>query len=283
MLKKILRDIIPPIVFKVFRKREQKKINNVKTEAWSGPFNSWHEAKANSTGYDSANILEKCKDALLKVKNGEAVYERDSVLFDETQYSWGLLAGLQKAALENGNKLCVLDFGGSLGTTYFQNRNFLSSLIELNWCVVEQPHFVECGIDNFQNEQIEFYYSIEECLNTHMPDVILMSGVLQYLEKPYEWIAKFTSMAVPYIFLDRTAFVEAPSDIITVQNVPIEIYKASYPHRFFNELNLLDSFLKDNYEVMADFKSFADNVEYLNTGERLYWKGKLLKRKFNYG
>ena len=45
------------------------------------------------------------------MKNGEAVYERDSVLFDEIQYSWGLLAGLQKAALENDGKLCVLDFG----------------------------------------------------------------------------------------------------------------------------------------------------------------------------
>ena len=59
-----------------------------------------------------------------KVKNGEAVYERDSVLFDEIQYSWGLLAGLEKAALEHDGKLCVLDFGGSLGSTYYQNKQF---------------------------------------------------------------------------------------------------------------------------------------------------------------
>ena len=32
------------------------------------------------------NVLEKCKNALLKVKNGEAAYERDSVLFNQIQY-----------------------------------------------------------------------------------------------------------------------------------------------------------------------------------------------------
>lgn len=33
-------------------------------------------------------------EATLKVKRGEAVFERDSVLFDEIQYSWPVTAAL---------------------------------------------------------------------------------------------------------------------------------------------------------------------------------------------
>ena len=54
----------------------------------SGDYRSWGEAMAASTGYDTEIILEKTKTALLKVKNGEAAYERDSVAFDEIQYAW---------------------------------------------------------------------------------------------------------------------------------------------------------------------------------------------------
>jgi putative methyltransferase (TIGR04325 family) len=71
-----------------------------------------------STGYDSEIILEKTRDALLKVKNGEAAYERDSVLFDEIQYAWPLLTSLMWVAAQAKGILNVLDFGGSLGTTY---------------------------------------------------------------------------------------------------------------------------------------------------------------------
>ena len=127
-MKSTLKSVIPPILISCYRKIFPKK---EKIGMWSGNYTSWQEAKANCTGYDAANILEKCKNALLKVKNGEAAYERDSVLFNQIQYSWGLLAGLQKAALENNGNLCVLDFGGSLGSTYFQNKAFLSSLKKL--------------------------------------------------------------------------------------------------------------------------------------------------------
>ena len=71
------------------------------------------------------DILDKVLAATLKVKQGQAVFERDSVLFDEIEYSWPLLAGLMWAAASNGGKLNVLDFGGALGSSYYQNRKFL--------------------------------------------------------------------------------------------------------------------------------------------------------------
>ena len=35
---------------------------------------------------------------------------------------------------------------------------------------------------------LNFFYSIKECLESQNPDVILFSGVLQYLEHPYDFL-----------------------------------------------------------------------------------------------
>jgi putative methyltransferase (TIGR04325 family) len=69
-------------------------------------------------GYEADNILEKCKSALLKVKNGEYPYERDSILFDTVQIFFPLLSALFFVALQNKSKISIIDFGGSLGSAY---------------------------------------------------------------------------------------------------------------------------------------------------------------------
>lgn len=268
-IRDAIKAIIPPIFLSVYRffvtYRRQDK-------AWSGNYTTWAEAQIHCSGYDSDIILEKVKNALLKVKNSEATYERDSVLFDEIKYSFGLLAGLQMAALENDHKLCVLDFGGSLGSSYYQNKEILSSIKELRWCIVEQPHFIDCGRANFQDDQLKFYYTIEECVYNNKPNVLLLSSVLQYLEKPSDWIEKFIALGIPYIILDRTAFVENEKDILTVQNVPKNIYSASYPCWFFNENKLLKKF-QTHYHLVYSF----DALDLSNLAGS-YFKGILLKQ-----
>jgi putative methyltransferase (TIGR04325 family) len=36
------------------------------------------------------------------------------------------------------NKLSILDFGGALGSSYFQNRNILKNKLNFKWGIVEQ-------------------------------------------------------------------------------------------------------------------------------------------------
>ncbi len=255
-LKNMLKKILPEKTIRT-SKIIINQLRQQKNNMWSGNYKSWKEAQEKCTGYDSALILEKCKTALLKVKNGEAVYERDSVLFDEIQYSWALLAGLQKAALENDGKLCVLDFGGSLGSSFYQNKDFLSGVKNLEWCIVEQPHFVDCGKKYFEDGQLKFYHTIEACLEKHTPNVLLLASVINYLEEPYWWIEKFIQLKIPYILLDRTVCIDAGKDILTVQNVPEKIYRASYPCWLLNS-----SRLKNAFELK--YKLLADTIDYLN-------------------
>ncbi|MBB5395336.1 TIGR04325 family methyltransferase [Mucilaginibacter sp. AK015] len=273
-LKDLIRSVTPPAILKIYRGRK----NSPHTGMWHGNYPSWQQAAALCDGYDDKLILEKCKNALLQVKNGEAAYERDSVVFDEVQYSEPLIAALQNLASANG-KLCVLDFGGSLGSTYFQNAGHLKHVKNLQWCIVEQGHFVECGKEYFESGQLKFYASVEECMQEQKPDALLLSSVLQYLPEPYLWIKKLIALNIPDIIIDRTSFIQSPAvSRITVQNVPPEIYEASYPCWFFNEQEFLKAF-SATYSIGDDFDSFADPAQTSHDGLKMYWKGYILKHR----
>lgn len=272
---KYLKYLTPPI-FVILYKNFFLKIN--KKAIWSGNYSSWEEAQINCTGYDSVTILEKCKEALSKVKNGEAVYERDSVLFDEIQYSWGLLAGLQKVAIENEGKLCVLDFGGSLGSTYFQHKVFLSGIEKIEWNIVEQAHFVDCGKENFENNELKFYHTIGECLLKHNPTVLVLSSVLQYLSNVEECLEQFNNSNFAYILIDRNTSIPSEQNILTIQNVPESIYKASYPCWFFNHQFIQNKLT--NYTLISSFNGAYEPINYrLNDNVIANWKGYIFKKK----
>ncbi len=104
---------------------------------WSGNYSNWEQVLKLSSGYDSELILNRVKEAVLKVKRGEAAFERDSVCFDQLEYSETLLKHFKQLAKEQNNQLRILDFGGSLGSLYFQYKRLLPS-VKLDWKVVEQ-------------------------------------------------------------------------------------------------------------------------------------------------
>ncbi|MFZ2957917.1 MAG: methyltransferase, TIGR04325 family [Candidatus Ozemobacteraceae bacterium] len=245
-MKEAIKQFVPPVFLRLYLRRN--------TYGWFGDYPTWADAQHECMGYDAANILEKCKNSLTKVKNGTAVYERDSVLFDRIEYSWPVLAGLLRCAAENGGKLHVLDFGGSLGSSYFQNRFFLSSLQEFTWSIVEQKHFVACGKENFQDAVLKFYETIGLCMKERKPNALLLSSVLQYLETPYASLKQFLDLGVEYIIIDRTAFIEREKDLITIQKVPPDIYEASYPSWAFNEKKFT-SFFSQKYDMITEFSS----------------------------
>ncbi len=220
-----------------------------------GNYATWDEACANSIGYDSELILNKTKEALLKVKRGEVVYERDSVIFDRIEYSWPLLAGLLWAASRHNNVLNVADFGGSLGSTYFQCRAFFDNMREVKWNIIEQAHVVKCGKENFEDGVIKFYYDIESCWKEQRPHTLLLSSVLPYLEKPYEFIEQITRIGFETIIIDRTLFNAGAGDRLTVEKVPEHIYPASYPCWFFDKQKFLSMFA-EKYILLSEFPGF---------------------------
>jgi putative methyltransferase (TIGR04325 family) len=219
---------------------------------WQGDYPTWEAALTVSMGYSSENILEKVKASTLKVKTGEVAYERDSFIFNKIQYSWECLAGLMWVAARDGGRLDVLDFGGSLGSSYFQNRKFLAALKEVHWNVVEQPHFVDCGREHIQDDVLHFYSTISESLIERNPNVIL-SGVLSHIPDWLSLLQTILAKKIPTVVVDRTPFVLEGSERITVQTVPEWIYEATYPCRFLNEDKFRAVFAEFGYHLVEDF------------------------------
>jgi len=234
-----------------------------KKHGFTGNYASWAEALRDSSGYDSKIILEKTTAASRKMRDGNAAYERDSVTFDEIQYAWPLLAGLMWFAAQSQGKLNVLDFGGSLGTTYFQNRKFLKCLPEVRWNIVEQPDHVEVGKALFQNSELRFYFTIEECLNDTSPSALILSSVLHYLEEPYSFLEKVLSLGFRYMIFDRTLFLNQDlPDRLTVQKISPNIYEASVPCWQLNLQKFL-SYFKSKYELVAEFEGFQEGKGFI--------------------
>jgi len=243
---------------------------------YRGEYADWAAARVESAGYDAEHILEKVKSAQLKVQSGQAAYERDSVLFDQVQYSFPVLTALQYAALSQSGRLSVLDYGGALGSSYFQCRAFFKGLSELEWSVVEQPNFVECGQCHFTDNKLEFFKTIAACLAKRTPNVALLSSVLQYVPEPYAVLDEIKGSGLSVIVLDRTPISDREDDFLTIQHVPKKIYSASYPCWIFGRSRIQD-YLAPYFEVMAEFDS-ADGQGRVS-GTVFNFRGLILRKR----
>ncbi len=242
---------------------------------WFGDFANWQLAKNKCTGYHTEAILDKVKSATLKVQRGEAVYERDGLLYDKKQYSWPLLTHLLWIAMENDEKLSVVDFGGSLGSSYFQNKNYLEQLKEFQWSVVEQNEFVAAGQHEIGDGRLGFYYSIDDAIEADNHQVLLLSCVLPYLEEPLQFLHNLLPCNFTYIIIDNTYFNPVAGNRLTIQKVPPLYYDASYPAWFLDYDEVKNS-LKSKYNLVEEYTN--EQFLYLY-GEKINYRGIVLKLK----
>ena len=251
--KTSVRDFTPPCVWRFLARLRPQPPGPPEEPriAFRGSYASWEEATRASEGYSAPEILARTRAAMLKVRNGECAFERDSVAFPTMEHQFPLLTGLLYAAARDG-RLNVLDFGGALGSTYYQCRTFLRTVRELRWSVVEQPLHVACGNAEFADGHLRFFDSIDGAMTAPPPNVLLLSGVVQCLPAPYEFLTEVLARSFPYVVVDRTAFMRDGSTRLTVEHVPATIYSASYPSWFLSEPRFLSHFT-ENHRLLASF------------------------------
>lgn len=217
--KRALKRVLPASVLAWHRRRRSLR--------FTGPYASWREAAAQSTGYDAADILPRVIAATRAVVAGRAAFERDSILFREPASEPVIVAALRAAAPADVSALRVLDFGGSLGSTYRQIRNEVGA--PMRWHVVEQPAFVEAGQREFSTSELRFHHTIEDVVAVEPPHAVVLGSVLPYVEDPWSILAKVAALPARTWIVTRTAFADTPEDRVLVQHVPPSIYRASYP------------------------------------------------------
>ena len=237
---------------------------------FSGDYSEWAEALRQCATYDAGHILERVLSATLKVRRGEPIEQKDGVFFGRVPYNFALISALLSAAIHSGNRLSVLDFGGSLGISYFHSRDFLRDILEVAWSVVELPNFVAAGKKHLESKELCFYETIEDCMRNHNPNIVVLSGVLQCLAHPWETLKSLLKIGAPYVFIDRTGMIESDRDRLTIQHVPEWIYRVEKPVWFLSEKKLRSCLPATNYVCLCDFAA-TDN--YTLPGAKISFKG----------
>ena len=219
MLRNLRAAIVPPFLsnWAVQRSKYTAKFEQVDT---------WTQAVSGSVGYSDPGIISRVDTATRSVMAGNAVFERDGTLFTEPNIRWPVLAGLLQAHARDGY-LRVVDFGGALGSVYWQHRSNLAGL-DVAWAVVEQENFVQRG-GSLPTTEVTFFNDLELALATVAPNVILFSSVLQYLADPLALLSRVIQETQATIIIDRTPMSTSPVNVPVIQRVPDHIYTASYP------------------------------------------------------
>jgi putative methyltransferase (TIGR04325 family) len=247
-LKRLARDFLPPVVVRFYgrKRRNQNK----------GDYPTWKAAARVTHGYGNPSILAAVHEATRKVVRGEAKYERDQVLFNDDVKRWPVIGALFRQALTAppNKSLVVMDFGGSLGSTYYQIRDVVEEVVKLRWVVIDQETFVAAGKAEFATEILRFRASIGECLSQDEPSVALLSSVLPFLEEPYVILEEILAAGLPTIIIDRTPLVEGSKDRLTVQYVPEILGGGSYPAWFLSR-GRLEAVIRRDYTILSTFES----------------------------
>jgi putative methyltransferase (TIGR04325 family) len=245
---------------------------------FSGEYSEWAEASHQCTACDTGHILERVLSATLKVRRGEAIEQKDGVFFGRVPYNFALISALLSAAIHGGNRLSVLDFGGSLGISYFHIRDFLRDVSEVAWSVIELPDFVTAGRKHLESEELTFYETVEDCMRYHTPNIIVISGVLQCLADPWKTLKNLLQIGTAYVFIDRTGMIESDRDRLTIQHVPEWIYRVDKPVWFLSESKLRSCLADADYVCLCDFAAIDD---YTLPGAKVSFKGFIYRKNRN--
>lgn len=244
-LRAMARAILP----QRFRTKLRRRVTEIQ---WEGDYASWAEATTDASGYDAPAIVERVSRSLKKVRNGEALFERDGVAFTEPAPAWGALDWILHRARRKGS-LRILDFGGSLGSMYFQYQSIWASVPKVEWRVVEQPCFVEAGRREFADDRLGFFDTVDAAEAAGSADILIMSGVVQYLPDPHNFLDHVLGRKIPAVILDRTPITTSSGrDRLTVQRVPRSIAGGSYPCWYFDRRGLLGHF-SPNYVLRSEY------------------------------
>ncbi len=237
-----------------------KKENQI---CFRGDYKSWLEAISDCHGYQDQAILDTAVSAINKVLDGEALWERDGCLFYEQKFVYQICTTILRCAIQNKNQgVRILDIGGALGSTYFQNRKLLCDVNYLEYIVAEQKGVAEYGHKNLEDNILKFINSENSFENLGEIDIVLMSGSLQYIYPYEDIILKIKNVNPKYIILDRI-FVGNRMRICK-ESIPEYICVSSYPVLIFSESEIIKMFQpnfilteKDNSSV--DFKIYFED------------------------
>lgn len=211
---------------------------------------SWQLARNSSNTYQDIQIFKKVINCYENIKNKNCeFYERDGIIFNYKPDELDLIQFLKDNIFKRKETFQVLDYGGSLGSRFFSNYNFIQNN-NIHWNIVEQKEFVDYGQKNLQKSNLFFFNNLNDCLKLKKIDCVIFSGSLQYLENYFEILNELKQHNIRLIFLDYLPLSKYKEHKIFVQNIPKKIVYSSYPIHVFSKNVFINEIQSINFKIL---------------------------------
>src|SRR5262249_10376141 len=260
MFKGAARAVTPPILWASAHRLKSylKEARLSRHGDFEGPISSWEEAVVLSDGWDSPAITTKALSAALKVRDGLAEFEQDTIVYDKIMYSPTILAFLFLALAQRKDRLTIIDLGGSLGSNYFQHRKLFKQITHtaIAWNIIDRPHIVKLGNEHFQNSELKFFPSLEavRARVAARPEAFLFSGSLQYFSEPLSALNDVVTAGAKIIAFDRVLVSPQADHAIYIQHCdPEQYYAATYPVWCFSRDALIGHVTARGFKLVEHF------------------------------
>ena len=196
-MKKIIKQLIPPLGIKII-----KKIIFPKTIQYEK-----YEDVVNVTKEEYDN------DELSKVVSVKTKIYIDKLYKQEIPIGYEEQKLLSLFCLNENRSFKVLDVGGGSGIHYHIVKSHYN--LELNWTILETSEMVKSNKNN-NFQELNFTDNINSIKDVKF-DLIYLSSVIQYLPEPYNFLEKIFSLKSNKIIITRTPFKNQGEEYFTVQ------------------------------------------------------------------
>jgi putative methyltransferase (TIGR04325 family) len=199
-MKKIIKDIIPPILLRLLLKSPAPKV-----------FVSFAQAATSSkcSTYEQDELI----DVVLKKNEIFRALPLSNQLLSSDAVRILMAIGLAR----NDNKINVVDFGGGGGNHLTIAKIGFSDSVAFDWNIVETPKFVEKA-RKFSVPNLRYFDGLKGAVDV-LPqiDLLLVSSTLQYCPDPIGMLHQLTMSGAKHLYLTRTPFNSGAETIFSTQ------------------------------------------------------------------
>jgi len=190
-------------------------------------------------------------EAAAAVRSGALVgYNNDEVVMHSLEYmselkleDYPILFWLNRLAPET-----ILDAGGHLGTKYRAFGRHLELRGRVDWVIYDLPAIVRAGRRFLDEGKLSGPTFIDDLAKARETDVLLASGLLQYLDVPFDAFLKKLPSLPRHLLLNKVQTREGPT-VVTLENFEC----AEIPYQIRNRAEFLASLDKLGYDIVDEW------------------------------
>ncbi len=206
---------------------------------------NWESAVSGSSGYQSPQTINT-------IEGSDPVVDEDTTKHNFLgsryfQVASAILSGLNLEKLESDTTIRVLDIGGGLGEYFFLLHDNLPNL-KFEWLILETPALCQLAKTKHANSPgVSWTDALNDSNQTF--DIVLLSSVIQYVEKPFDLIETAMQKA-PLLILNRLPLSTHAHNLVCIQRPGLLETKGSYPVHILSE-RLFMSYLSARGRIMS--------------------------------